>query len=182
MHKYPKLLTLLACIALAYLLFQWGLFNWLEVVLNGHGYVSVALGGLLFSTGFTTPFAIAIFIAAAPDVHPLIAAPLAGVGALLSDLMLFKYARLTLFDELHRLQRVVWMRRLRHAFHRLTVTEKIRMYALWAMAGFVIASPLPDELGVTLLSGVKAVHTKPFALLCFALNTVGIFLILLAAH
>jgi hypothetical protein len=151
-------------------------------MLNGHGYVSVILGGLLFSLGFTTPFAIAIFVTAAPDVHPLLAAPIAGTGALLADMTIFRCARLTLTDEFRRLGRTAIMRRITEFFHRVTVTERIRMYVLWSVVGFVIASPLPDEMGVTLLSGVRKIDARVFAVTSFVLNTVGVYLMLMAAR
>jgi len=47
-------------------------------------------------------------------------------------------------------------------------------------AGFVIASPLPDEIGVSLLAGTTKISTRTFAILSYFLNTAGIFIVLLA--
>jgi uncharacterized membrane protein YdjX (TVP38/TMEM64 family) len=46
------------------------------------------------------------------------------------------------------------------------------------MAGFFIASPLPDEIGVSLLAGFTRIEEKKFALVSFALNTLGIIVLL----
>lgn len=177
MIKYPKLLLFVACIALAYVLYQLGVFDVLETALNGHGYFSVLLGGLLFSTGFTTPFAIAIFIAAAPDVHPLLASMIAGLGALISDMSILRCAKLGFGDELRQLGQQGWMQRMRAVFTRVTLTERIRRYLMWSIAGLIIASPLPDEVGMPLLSGITTINEKKLGILCFVLNTIGIFCI-----
>ena len=45
--------------------------------------------------------------------------------------------------------------------------------------GIVIASlSLPDELATTLFGGLTDIDGRKFAILCFVLNTIGIFLML----
>jgi hypothetical protein len=153
----------------------------MPTAIGGYGYLSIMCAGLLFSAGFTTPFAIIILVEMAPTVNPLIAAPLAGCMALVADMTILEYARFSLTDELHHLKGTRFIRWIYIHFHRYNVPEKIRMYVLWSVAGLVIASPLPDELGVTLLGSATTIREKPFAIFCFALNTLGIFVILLSA-
>ncbi len=183
MRQYPKLCLLCGSFVLAYVLYHFGMFDWIGHTLNGHGYISMFLGGMLFSYGFTTPFGIAIFIEMGHEVHPLIAAPLAGSGALLSDLFIFSIIRYSAFhDEIHRIQfsrPIQWIRSL---LHHERISERMRTYILWSFAGIVIGSPLPDEFGVILLGSVTGLHKRQFAPLCFILNTIGILIILLAAR
>lgn len=180
--QYPKLLLLLCSFILAYTLYHFGTFNWVEHVFDGYGYASMFIGGILFSYGFTAAFGIAIFIEMAHEVHPLLAAPLAGIGALVSDMFIFSIVRYTtLHDEIHRIQfskPIMWIRSL---LHHKKVSERIRTYVLWAFAGIIIGSPLPDELGVALLSSVTELKQKQFIVLCFTLNTLGVLLVLLTA-
>jgi hypothetical protein len=49
------------------------------------------------------------------------------------------------------------------------------------VGGLIIASPLPDELGLALLGAAK-MRTRNFILLSFCFNTAGILLIGLAAR
>ena len=49
------------------------------------------------------------------------------------------------------------------------------------LAAVVIASPLPDEIGVALLSTTTRLSQRAFVILCFAVNTLGILAILLLA-
>ena len=183
MYKYPKLFVLGCSFILAYALFQEGAFELLPSLFNAHGYISMFLAGLLFSFGFTTPFAIGIFVELSDTVDPVLGALIAGCGALLSDLTIFEIARFSIRDELRRLAGTGWARWLIHSvFNHERLSQRLRLYLLWSIAGIVIASPLPDEIGVTLLSGVSRLNAKQFALLCYAFNTAGIAVILFGAR
>lgn len=179
---YPRLVGLGMCIGAAYVLYQIGMFGWLDGQLHGFGYPGAFAAGLLFSYGFTTPFSIAAFVAMAGEVNPWIAAPLAGTGALLSDLVIFEVLRLSAFGrEIERLGKTTLISRLHAALHHETVPEHVRRLTMWTMAAFVIASPLPDEIGVALLSTTTKMTERSFTILCFAVNTLGILAILLLA-
>lgn len=182
LRHYPKLLLFACSCVAAYALLHVGAFDWVKEHLNTGGYLAVFLGGLLFSFGFTTAFAIGLFIAVAPDVHPVQAAVLGGAGALLSDLLLFSYARFSLHDELHRLSLTQLWRRSVGLLHRERFPLSVRRTALILTAGFIIASPLPDEIGVTMLGGATRMNGRAFGALSYALNSLGILAILLAAR
>lgn len=182
MYKYPKIFLLCATFLIAYVLYHQGFFDFLDRI-NGYGYVSVFVAGLFFSFGFTTPFAVAAFVEIAPFMHPLVAAPIAGVGAFLSDRLIFDVIRFAYFhDEIRRIQLSRPIRWIRSLIHRETVSERVRRYLLLTCAGLVIASPLPDEFGVTLMSAATRIDSRTFCILSFTLNTVGIYVILQLAR
>jgi len=180
-QKYPKLLSLCLTFVLAYVLYHVGLFDWLPPLVGGYGYLTMFLGGLLFSFGFTTPFAIVIFLEMAPTVNPIMGALIAGAGALIADMTIFEFVRFSFNEELHRLKRTLFIRRFRQILDREHTPDRVRVWVLWAIAGTVIASPLPDELGVSILSGFTDVHGKPFAALSYSLNTIGVLIMLMLA-
>lgn len=180
MYRYPRICLLLLSFILAYILFEQGFFDWMGEVFNGYGYTSVFIGGLLFSFGFTTPFAVGIFLALADQTQPLLAAPIAGIGAFLADLLLFETLRLSLFqDEIKRFRMTKIMQWLHSVFHHERLSENLRQYLLWSFAGIIIASPLPDEFGIALLSSFTNIETRVFSLISVSLNTIGILFILL---
>ncbi len=181
-YPYPKISLLFCTFIFAYVLFREGVFDFLPVLLKGQGYLTMFGGGLLFSFGFTTPFAIAIFIEMADTVDPLLGAAIAGVGAMLSDLIIFHFIRFSFMDELHRLSKTSIINWFRRHTHKESIPEQIRQYIKWSIAGLIIASPLPDELGVTLLSSSADVKGKPFAAFCFTLDAIGIFVLLLTTQ
>lgn len=175
--QYPKLIILLITIITAYILFQAHFFLEFAKLLNSHGYISIFLAGLLFSYGFTAPFAVGFFIELASEVNIFIAAPLAGIGAVLSDLIIFKFIRVTFQDEFDKLK-LHWIFQRIHQLFDDHLNEKFKKYALWTLAGFLIASPLPDEFGVSLISGFTNINRKIFGAISYILNTTGIFIIL----
>jgi hypothetical protein len=177
--QYPKLLLLCASFVLAYALYSQGVFDILPQYFGGMGYVSMFVAGMLFCIGFTAPFGLFLIIELAPGLNPFWAALIGGMGGVLVDLVIFEVARLSLQDELRRLASSGLIRRAVRLLYHERVSDKMRFYTLWALAGFIIASPLPDEIGLTLLSGVATVHPRKLALFCFALDTLGILAVLL---
>jgi len=172
--KYPKLVLLAISVGLAYLLFSRVS---LEVPLGTFGsYVGSFIAGLLFSFGFTTPFAIGYFVSVSPD-SLFIAALLGGLGAMLSDLLIFSFVRFSFMDEFRKLRsgKIASLvgRRLS-----IPLSDKVKHYLLYVVAGMIIASPLPDEFGVSLLSGVSHIRRVPFMLVSFVCNTLGILFFL----
>jgi hypothetical protein len=180
---YPRLIGLGMCMGVAYVLYQIGMFEWIDGRLHGFGYPGAFAAGLLFSYGFTTPFSIAALVAMAHEVNPFIAAPLAGIGAFLSDLVIFELLRISFFgDELERLRHASIVDRIHRMLHHDTTPEIVRRWSLWLLAAIVIASPLPDEIGVAMLSGTSKLSERAFAIICVTMNTLGILAILLLAR
>lgn len=175
--QYPKLIVLLIIIITAYILFQAHFFLEFAKLLNSHGYISIFLAGLLFSYGFTAPFAVGFFIELASEVNIFIAAPLAGIGAVIADLTIFQFIRTSFQDEFDKLK-LHWIFQHIHQLFDDHLSEKLKKYVLWTFAGFLIASPLPDEFGVSLISGFTDINRKIFGAVSYILNTMGIFVIL----
>ena len=176
--EYPKFLALLLCIGLSSLLLGTGVFEQFGESLVGHGYLAIFLAGVLLSFGFTAPFAVGLLLAIAHDVSIYPAAALGGFGAFLSDLFIFEFVRFSFHDEIHKLKSTRPYKLIHGLIHHDRVPPAVRMYLLWSVAGLIIASPFPDEIGITLISSVTSLDTKRFAALCFVLNTLGAFVLL----
>jgi uncharacterized membrane protein YdjX (TVP38/TMEM64 family) len=117
----------------------------------------------------------------ATHIHPIPGALVAGLGAFLVDLMIFEFIRFSFIDELHKLRTTAIGLKVRALLHHETISERIREYILWSMAGLIIASPLPDEIGVTMISSVTELEEKKFGILCLLFNIAGIFVVLMLA-
>lgn len=175
--QYPKILLLLISIVCAYILSREHFFEVIAQVLNSHGYVAIALAGFLFAYGFTAPLAVGFFIELAPDINIYSAALIAGSSALLSDLLIFHFIKTSFQDEFDKLKLTLLFQKI-HQLVTYHLGERIKKYLLLTIAGFLIASPLPDELGVSLLSGLTNIDKRLFVMISFLLNTLGIWLIL----
>lgn len=96
-----------------------------------------------------------------------------GLGALLGDLFIFNFIRHSFNDEVKKLYRE---KLIIYASHK--TPGFLKRYLLPVAAGFIIASPLPDEIGVTMLAALKSISVKVFSVISYVLNTAGIFAIL----
>lgn len=174
--RYPKLTLYLIFIFSAYYFFTADSSSSYVSLFVNHGYWSIFLAGLLFSYGFTTPFSIGIFLLSDPP-SVFLASLIAGFGAFLADLVIFAFIRFNMMDEFKRLQKTTPLKSFGSFFHKY-VNVNLQKVILYIFAGFIIASPLPDEFGVVLLAGLSKAHPGIFAFVSFVFNTLGIFIML----
>lgn len=174
-YHYPKLGLLLCASLLAYVLFSQASVQEVLTPLLSDSFASFFIIGFFFSFGFTTPFAIGLFLIADP-ASLVLPALTGGLGALLGDMFIFQVIRFSFLDEFGKLKREKLIRLVKKPI--TLVPSRFHHYLLYAFAGLVIASPLPDELGVSLLAGLTSIRPVPLALLSYVCNTLGIFLLL----
>lgn len=147
--------------------------RWFETL----GYAGVFITGVFFVSTFTVAPAAVMLFNFASDFNPFFIALIAGLGAVLGDFIIFRFVKDKVWDELHPL--------FYNWFHRHLRLEQILStpYFAWflpVLGAVIIASPLPDEVGVGLL-GISRLSHIQFLSLSFVLNTVGIFLIVALA-
>jgi len=172
--KYPKFLLLFISFIFAYLLFYGNTYKPLHDFIVSMGYMGTFMAGIMFAYGFTAAPATAIFLILAQEQNILIAGLIGGLGALISDLLIFSFIRQSFSSEIKKLSREKIVRYLGSKTPNL-----LKKYAAPVLAGFIIASPLPDEIGVTMLAASKIIPLKVFSAVSYLLNTAGIYLILI---
>ncbi len=173
---YPKLVLLATSIIAAYYVFTLPAISSFLNSFGAFGYIGIFIAGLLFSFGFTTPFAIGLFATLNP-ANIFIASIIGGIGALVSDLCIYMFIKFSFMDEFTRLQKTRPFQMIIKTFTN-NLAAKIRIYLLYMAAGIILASPLPDEIGISMLAGITTVKTKNLALLSFIMNTLGVFIVL----
>jgi hypothetical protein len=171
--KYPKFTVLVLMFAVAYVLFSGRSFEPLHDTLVSLGYAGDFIDGIFYSYGLTGAPAAAVFMIIAKGQNIILAALLGGLGSLFSDLVLFNLIRHSFNDEIELLSKE---RFFINAGKR--IPRRLRRPVLTFIAFFIIASPLPDEIGVSMLACEKWVSEKVFTVLSFCLNTAGILTIL----
>ena len=172
--RYPKMMLLLVSFAFAYIIFAGNDFLHFHEFFSSLGYLGMFLLGMGFSYGFTTPPVTAILLLTAKSQDILISGLIGGFGALLSDLLIFHLIRYSFADEIKRLSET----RLVTYIDKKT-PYRLDRYLLPVLAEFVIASPLPDEIGVSLLAATRHVSRKVFSVFSYVMSTIGIFIILI---
>lgn len=175
--KFPKLVGMLICIILAYVLFHTFAFQNFATNLGSSIYLGIFLAGMLFSFGFTAPFAVAFFVSIVPYTNFADAVLIGGFGALIADLIIFEVIRFSLMDEFQRIRGYHLFRTFDKVYER-SIPFRLRTYITVVLAGIIIASPLPDEIGVTMLAGFREIKRSTFAIISFLLNSVAIAVVL----
>ncbi|MDP3958312.1 MAG: hypothetical protein Q8Q36_02515 [bacterium] len=142
--------------------------------LEGAVFLGAFVAGGLFTSFFTVPIALAAFGELTGTASPWTIALWGAFGATLADAALFAFVKLRLST---------WLIHLFEGKHHEWLRRKFRYRTFRLAAPLVgaiaIASPIPDEVGLTLLGLAKA----PFSLvvpLSFVLHLVGIWAVVAA--
>jgi hypothetical protein len=176
-YKYPKLTLFALTVVLAYLIFRNPAIASYLSHLGSLSYLGIFIGGLLFSYGFTTPFAVGLFVTIEPN-NIILAALIGGFGAYLADFTIFSLIRSSFMPEFKEIEKTKPIRTLEQVINN-NLNKKLKLYLLYVFSGFIIASPLPDELAVALLAGLGHIKPSVFSIISFLCNTLGILVMLL---
>ena len=176
-YKYPKLTLLGISILITYLIFRHPAVSSFFLGLGDLRYLGIFIAGMLFAYGFTTPFAIGLFLISDPQ-NMLLAVIVGTTGSFVSDYIIFKFIKNSFMDEFNQIENTKSMKKFSHAMNR-NLNKKIKLYLLYAFAGLILASPAPDELGVALLTGLGHIKETMLAILSISTKAVAIYLILL---
>lgn len=133
-------------------------------------YLTPILAGMLFVTTFTSTTGALMLGMLTQHLPVWHVAPLASIGALIADLTVFTFVKNDLLEEIEDILNEFHGRKLIHMFH-----SKAFRWTLPVLGAMIIASPLPDELGVSLL-GLSKISPGKFAVLSYILNTTGILM------
>ena len=171
--KYKNLTLLGASIAIAISLSGYEPLHRFLLGLGNLGYIGAFVAGILFVSTFTAATGAVILFLLAEKLSPLEIGIIAGLGAVIGDFTIFKFVKDNLLEELKDIyNHVDHDNHLKKIFH-----TKYFSWAFPVFGAIIIASPLPDELGVSLI-GISKMKTYKFLLLSFVLNALGIFLVI----
>jgi len=148
----------------------------LHDLLVSMGYLGSFIGGFFYAYGFTSAPATTLLLVLAKEQNILIAGLIGGIGALISDILIFFFVRQSFNDELRKIQKEKTVRSFRKAGKNFL--GSFYKYLLPIFAGFIIASPLPTEIGVSLMASLKNLSIRKFILFAYILHTIGILIIL----
>ncbi|MCX6798696.1 MAG: hypothetical protein NTW59_01200 [Candidatus Diapherotrites archaeon] len=175
--KYPRLLLLALAFIVASLLFAGGHFSPVHNILVSLGFFGSFLAGFLYAYDFTAVPAAAILLLLAKEQNIWAATLVAGAGALLSDIIIFLFLRYEVMNEIEELEKSRYAKIIEKEEEKLF--GRFQKYFLLSLAAILIASPLPTEIGITMLASIKTMSTKKFAGIVYLLHSAGIFAILL---
>ena len=140
------------------------------------GHIGSFVAGMFFTSIFTTAPAI-VTLGEIAQVQGIVETALwAALGAVVGDMIIFRFVKYRLDDHVGE---ILAHGRGRRRLHKLMKFRFFRYLTFFA-GGIIIASPLPDELGIALL-GMSRMRELHFVPLSFAFNFIGVVTIGLIA-
>lgn len=144
--------------------------------IGSYGYFGALIVGVFFVSTFTVAPASVILFHLAQDFNPGLIAVCAGVGAVVGDLLIFRFLKDGVFEELKPLFH-------KYGGHYIATLLHTPYFAWLApvVGAIIIASPFPDEIGIALM-GLSRIKIWQFVALSFVLNAIGILTVVLLAR
>jgi uncharacterized membrane protein YdjX (TVP38/TMEM64 family) len=174
--KYKNLTIVFLGVMIAIVLSRIDAFHQFLLHLGGFGYIGAFVAGMLFVLMFTAATGAVILLVLAETLSPIEIGIIAGFGAVLGDLIIFRFVKDNLTNELKDIYNAIdGEHHFVKVFH-----SKYFSWMLPIIGAIIIASPFPDELGVSLM-GISKMKTYRFIIISFFLNAVGIFLVVSAS-
>ncbi|MEM5834884.1 MAG: hypothetical protein QXQ69_03495 [Candidatus Aenigmatarchaeota archaeon] len=196
--QYRNTIFFLISISIAYLILRNESFVEMLYNLGRIGYLGSFFSGLFYTFSLSVAISTVIFYKMGKYFNPFLIAFIGAFGSVISDYFIFRFVRDNLVDEIKLLvnntsKKVVKTFKnsifykifpfsnlaLSETFERtwLKVSRSRKWKILISFLGCcMIASPLPDELGIALLGSIK-LESKKFIIFSYLLNFIGIFLI-----
>jgi hypothetical protein len=173
--KYPKIFFMLLAVIIAYFIFKNPISTNLTSNLNQFNYLGDFVAGMFFALGFSAPFAIGFFVISHPE-NIFLSAVIGAIGASISDLLIFKFMKFSFANEFKELRKTKALKKIKEIFD-YSFKIRVRHYLLYAFAGVIIATPLPDEIGVSMLAGLTTIKQKVLLVISFILHLITILII-----
>ena len=174
--KYKNLTIVFISVVVALLLSRVEAFHSFLLHLGSLGYVGAFIAGMFFVSTFTVTTSALVLLILAESLSPLEIGLIAGLGAVFGDIIIFHLVKDNLSNEINDIyEKIDGKKHFRKLLH-----TKYFNWVLPVVGSIIIASPLPDELGVSLM-GISKMSTFKFILISYLLNSVGIFLVVTAS-
>lgn len=175
-HAQRDIVFVIASVFLAVALSKSGALHAIFSYTEDAIWIGSLISGVLFTSVLTTPLSIAAIAEIAGHAPVWLVASIGGLGALLGDLILFSLFRGHVANDIAFLTRSHKFDRLKNIFH-----LKIFRWTIPLFGALIIASPLPDELGLAMM-GLAKTRLAVFIPISFLMNMLGITLIYLVAN
>lgn len=174
--KYKNITFLVFSLVLAYFVLRNDALHSYLLHLGNFGYIGAFFAGMLFVSTFTFATGAILLLVLAETLSPIEIGIIAGLGGVVGDFIIFHLVKDGLVKEIKQIYRLFDKD---HHFKKVLHT-KYFSWTLPVVGAIIIASPLPDEIGVSLM-GISKLKTYQFLLVSFILNAIGIFLVVSAS-
>ena len=171
-RKHQNLFLLGFGIFIAIVLSQLPLFQHFLANLGTFGYFGAYLAGLLFTSTFTVATGGVMLLALAKTLPPLALIPIGALGAITGDILMFIFVKDDVSQEITPIYQKIMGNHFKKILH-----SRYFAWTLPVIGAIIIASPLPDELAISLL-GIAEIPLRQFIVFSFASHLIGMLLII----
>ncbi len=169
--KYKNLTIFVLSIVFALWITRFQEFHELLLGLGEYGYIGAFVAGILFVSTFTVATGAVLILILSERLSLIEIGIIAGAGAVIGDLLIFRLVKDRLIEEVTPIYEKLGGNHIKRV-----LSTKYFSWTFPVIGAVIIASPLPDELGVSLM-GISKIKTYQFVILSFALNSIGIGLV-----
>lgn len=169
--RYKNLTLLGISLIVAFILYKSESFHSFLLHLGTFGYFGAFIAGILFVSTFTAATGVLILLVLAEQLSVIELGVIAGLGAVVGDCIIFRFIKDDLVSEVAPMYNQLGGGQISKVLH-----SRYFSWSLPVIGAILIASPLPDEIGISLL-GLSKMKTPQFLVLSFCLNAVGIMLV-----
>lgn len=175
-HVGRDALVFLVSLAFAYLIIDANLIHRAGEFLGPWSVVAILIVGFFFTSVLTVAPAAVALGEFSQDMPLLLVAGVGALGSVLADLIIFRLFRDHVADDIRALLYAGGVRKLS-----VLRRSKLMRRTLSVLGALIIASPLPDEIGIALM-GASRMKPQTFIMVAYAMNALGILLVGLAAR
>lgn len=170
-HLFQDVIFITVSVVFATYIAGTGTAQYLVASLGSLQLFGVFMAGMFFTSAFTTAPAIVLLGTLAKTTPMPLLVILGSLGAVLGDYIIFIFVKDRVSEDLKYLLSFSRSQRFLAIF-------RTRLFSFFVpfIGALIIASPLPDEIGVAML-GLSKMKNKIFLLLSFVFNGIGIFII-----
>lgn len=173
-YRYKGLTLVFISILLTIFLSKYNFLNEFLFNLRNTPFLGSFLAGILYVSASTAALGILMFSDLAKTLSPIEIAIVAGLGGAVADFVLFRFFKGDLISEITPIYNKLGGRHITRLMY-----HKYFRWSLPIVGAIIIASPFPDELGISLI-GVTKIKNYQFFLLSLFLDIGGVFLLVSA--
>lgn len=173
-YKYKGLTLVFISIVLTIFLSKYNFLNQSLFNLRHIPFLGSFIAGILYVSASTALLGILILSDLSKTLSPIEIALIAGIGGAVADFVLFRFFKGDLLSEIAPIYNRLGGKHLTRLMY-----HKYFRWSLPVIGAIIIASPFPDEIGISLM-GLTRIKNYQFALLCLALDITGVFLLVSA--
>ncbi|MFA5026236.1 MAG: VTT domain-containing protein [Candidatus Shapirobacteria bacterium] len=175
-RRHSNLLLLLGGISAAVIFSRLPFFTTFIEATEKFGYLGAIVSGFLFTSTFTAATSGLLLINFAKFLDPFWLIVCAAIGALTSDLLIFRFVKNKVAEDITPVYEHFITK---NHLHKIVHT-KYFSWTLPVIGAMIMATPLPDELGVSLL-GLSHMSFWKFFLVSLLSHSVAMFILVSAA-